>query len=702
MTAIYKRELKAYFHSFIGSLFVGATLFILGIYVTVYNLLMAYPSLSYAVSSIVFLFLISIPILTMRILAEERRQKTDQMILTAPVSVAGIVIGKYLAIATVFAIPVAVICIYPLILSFFGTVAIANSYIAILGFFLYGLASIAICMFVSSITESQVIAAVISFALLLVAYLMSGICSIISETGNLLTKILGCLDMSTRFSNMMDGSLRIDSVVYFFSIIALFIVFTMQSIQKRRFSVSTGTIGMGAYSSSTIVLATAIVVVLNLFVAELPSTVTSIDLTSNHLYSLTEDTKELVSGLTEDIDLYVLVNEGQSDTTVGDTLQRYDDLSDHIKVTYVDPTVNPQFYTTYSDASLSANSIIVASAKRSKVINYSDLYETEYDYTTGQSTTSGYDAEGQITSALDYVTSESMPKIYMIEGHGELTYDTSFTSAIEKENVEYETINLMDYDTIPEDARAVVINAPTSDFSEDDMNKMLDYMNAGGDVFLTATYTGTDMSHFNQLLAFYGVSVTNGLVVETSQDQYYQNPFYLLPTIQYDTITQNAFSSSGYIFAPYAQGLTYEEQEDVTVTELLVTSDAAFARADVENMTSYDKQEGDTDGPFAIGMTAAKTVGEEESVGVIFSCEALFTTDADSIVSGNNMQIFSGVIGTFADHETSVSIAVKTLDNSYLTVSQQTAVLLGILITLILPLTVLGIGFVIWFRRRRQ
>lgn len=203
MTAIYKREIKAYFHTFIGPLFIGATLFLLGIYFSVYNLFAGYSYIGYALSSIVFLFLITIPILTMRILAEERRQKTDQLILTAPVSVAGIVGGKFLALATIFAIPMGITCIYPLILSAFGEVDMGESYLAILGFFLYGLSCIAIGIFVSSLTESQVISAVLTFGILFLGYVMSGITNLISQSGNWLTRLLSAFDMVTPFDQLL-------------------------------------------------------------------------------------------------------------------------------------------------------------------------------------------------------------------------------------------------------------------------------------------------------------------------------------------------------------------------------------------------------------------------------------------------------------------------------------------------------------------
>ena len=161
MTAIYKRELKSYLTSMVGYLFIFFILVLAGIYFSAYQLSAAYPKFEYTLSAITFVFLIGVPILTMRVLAEERKQKTDQLLLTSPVSVGGIVIGKYLALVTVYAIPMAVMCTYPLIMSKFGTVSFASAYTAVLGFFLLGCANIAIGVFMSALTESQVIAAVL-------------------------------------------------------------------------------------------------------------------------------------------------------------------------------------------------------------------------------------------------------------------------------------------------------------------------------------------------------------------------------------------------------------------------------------------------------------------------------------------------------------------------------------------------------------
>ena len=152
MTAIYKREVKAFFHSFIGWLFLAVNLFMFCIYFTVYNIISGYPNIAYVLQSVVFLFMILIPVLTMKSLSEERKLKIDQLILTAPVSIFKIVLGKYLALLTVFALPVVIIGIVPFILSFFGAFQIGPSYTALCGYFLYGALGLAIGLFLSSLT----------------------------------------------------------------------------------------------------------------------------------------------------------------------------------------------------------------------------------------------------------------------------------------------------------------------------------------------------------------------------------------------------------------------------------------------------------------------------------------------------------------------------------------------------------------------
>ena len=287
MTAVYKRELKSYLTSMVGYLFIFFVLIVTGIYFSAYQLAAAYPKFEYTLSALTFIFLIGVPILSMKVLAEERKQKTDQLLLTAPVSVGNIVMGKYLALVTVYAIPVLIMCAYPLIMSKFGAVSFASSYTAILGFFLLGCANLAIGVFMSALTESQVVAAVLTFVLLFAFYMMGGISSFFSQTSvstciafgllivaaaiiiyvmiknvfiSVITGILGeavlaviyfvkpsvfeggiqkileVFDLSGHFSNFTNSMLDITGIVYFLSVIAVCLFLTIQSIQKRRWN----------------------------------------------------------------------------------------------------------------------------------------------------------------------------------------------------------------------------------------------------------------------------------------------------------------------------------------------------------------------------------------------------------------------------------------------------------------------------------
>ena len=287
MTAIYKRELKNYLTSLTGYLFIFFILFVTGIYFTYYQIMNAYPRMEYTLSAVTFVFLIGVPLLTMRVIAEERKQKTDQLLLTAPVPVRQIVFGKYLALITVFFIPMAIISIYPLLLRSYGDVSLESTYTAIIGFILLGCADMAVGMFISSITESQVISAVLTFVLLFAFYMMSGISGFFSQnaistciafcililaavwilymmikniwicltaaTAGILAvillflknsvsfeggiqKVLDAFNMTSYFESFVNNIMDLKEIVYFLSIIAVFLFLTEQSIQKRRWS----------------------------------------------------------------------------------------------------------------------------------------------------------------------------------------------------------------------------------------------------------------------------------------------------------------------------------------------------------------------------------------------------------------------------------------------------------------------------------
>ena len=288
MLAIYKRELRSYFQSMVGCVFIAFLIAFTGIYFMAYNMSAGYPYFSYTLSGSLIVFLVGIPLITMRSFSEERKNKTDQFLLTAPVSLGKVVLGKYLAMVTVIAIPNVIFCIFPLIIKSQGTAYLMVDYISIGVFFLLGCVYAAIGMFLSALTESQIIAFISTFGILLVLYLWDGILALLPSTAvsglvvvlilviliavyiwnmtenmvlaggtgvigsaaavivyfvksslyeNLLSNLLGRLALANVFTDITNNSIvDLSGIALYLSVIAVFVFLTVQAIQKRRWS----------------------------------------------------------------------------------------------------------------------------------------------------------------------------------------------------------------------------------------------------------------------------------------------------------------------------------------------------------------------------------------------------------------------------------------------------------------------------------
>lgn len=677
MTAIYKRELKAYFCSVIGWLYLAVMMAVMGIYFYLLNLLVGYPTISYMLQSVVFLIVFTIPILTMRSLAEERKYKTDQLILTAPISVGKIVMGKYLALVTLFAIPLVLLGITPLILGSVGEFQLGLSYTSLLGFLLYGCLGLAIGLLASSLTESVVVSAILTLVFMFAGYIMSGFSGIISAYGttafsDFAVKILNCFDMVGRFDILSSGYFDVGAVIYYITFTAFVLFCVTQSIQKRRYAFAGKGIKMGAYSIFNILVAIALTILVNVGLNYVPEQYTSFDVTVNKIFTLTEDTIQYVKNLSRNVTIYVLADDNSKDGDVDLMLKNLQGYSEHIQVEYVSPIANPMFYYNYTSAQPSENSLIVVSGNESMVIDYYDLYVFQTDYTTYESEVVGSDIEGQLVSAIMRVTAGDTPKFYMLLGHNELVFDEKFQGALTKENIDYEYIQLNTMDEIPEDADAIVINAPISDYSEDEVDKVLSYLDNGGNVFIIPTWTEESMGNFEQILEYYGVSLVDGVIVETDRSRYYQSPYNLIPNIIYEDITQSIYD--GTVLAPLSRGLSYDEySEDIWYIPFLTTSEDAFSKTDMLSLQDFDKGSQDIDGPFVIGMKIEKPAQNGEiSQAVIVATEQMFSEDTDNVVPGYNVKLFGGIIASLAEREITVTVPIKYYEIGNLVFSAET------------------------------
>lgn len=287
MMALLRRELNGYYKSVTGYLLAALLLIFAGIYCMAYNLSGYYANFEYVLDSIAFIYLIAVPIISMRSMAEEKRQKTDQLLYSLPIRLSSVVLGKYAAMLVVLAAPTVIMALYPLVLSQFGTVSYATAYGSLIAFFLLGGCLLSIGLFISSITESQVASAVITLVVMLLLYFMSGLASYLStESASSLTAlsiivvlfaillyvmaknpivsvavavigvgglylwyqadstvfsglfatIMSSISVFDRFETFVEGVFDLTAIVYYISISCVFLFLTVQAMEKRRWN----------------------------------------------------------------------------------------------------------------------------------------------------------------------------------------------------------------------------------------------------------------------------------------------------------------------------------------------------------------------------------------------------------------------------------------------------------------------------------
>lgn len=462
----------------------------------------------------------------------------------------------------------------------------------------------------------------------------------------------------------------------------------------------------GSYSMAMAAIFIVIVVVINMIVGAIPSKYSQIDVSSSKLYTIGDETKKVLKALDKDVTIYQIAQSGSEDDTISNLLKRYEDESKHIKVEVKDPVVNPKFASEYTTDDLAANSLIVVCGDRNKVISYNDMYSTSVDYNTWQQTTTGFDGEGQITSAIGYVTSEDLPIMYTLSGHGEKDLDSSFKEDIQKANIDIKELNLLTEGKVPDDADCLMIVSPTSDISEEEKTEILDYLEAGGKAMIFSDYTQDDLPNFDAVLANYGVKRAEGIVFEGDSQHYgMQMPYYLVPTVNSTDASSETASAGSYVLAPYAQGIqkTDDVRDTVTIDSILTTSDQAYSKTNMQS-SQIEKEDGDVDGPFDLGIAITEKLDDDKETQIVYYSTAnLMESQANQMVSGGNEKLLLESLSwmTSTDESSSVSISSKSLQSASLTVTDYDAAFWKICTIGLIPGVFLVAGFLIWLRRRK-
>ncbi|MBQ7801886.1 MAG: GldG family protein [Oscillospiraceae bacterium] len=487
----------------------------------------------------------------------------------------------------------------------------------------------------------------------------------------------------------------------------------MKKLKKPDFSKTAArfrsrTFRVGGYSMAAAALVLAIAVAANMLVSALPASWTQHDITQNGYFSISDQTEQVLEGLDTDVTIYWVVRDGNEDSALGLLLEKYEGYSDHVKIQKKDPDLYPAFVEQYTDE-VEDNSLIVESDRRSTYVSYYDIYEYDYSsyYYTGTYNVS-FAGESSLTSAIYYVTGQELPVLYALTGHGESELSADFSTAVEKENITMETLNLLTEEDVPDDCDCLMILLPQSDLTAAELPVIREYLKNGGDLLLITDPQEESGSRPNldALMADYGVSETEGILVEGSDSYYaFQTPYYLLPDLKSHTITSPLMSDGYYILMPIAHGLTIDEElpETLSVTSLLETSGHAFSKVAGYSLSTYEAEEGDIEGPFQLGVAITDTIDDGlESNLIWFSSGGLVDDSANEQVAGGNQDLFLNALDWLCGQTASISIHAKSLDFEYLTMDSGTASGLTLLFVGLIPVACLVTGAIITYRRRHK
>jgi len=453
----------------------------------------------------------------------------------------------------------------------------------------------------------------------------------------------------------------------------------------------------GSYAIVLTCIVLALLVVVNLLAGALPANLTKLDISSSKLYSITSNTKAVVNALEQDVTIYWIVQSGKEDDVIDNLLAKYESLSDHIEVVKRNPDVYPAFAKQYTDETVSNNSLVVVSGEKYRYVPYSDIYVSQgsaysYSYTTS------FDGEGAITSAIDYVVSTELPILYTLEGHGESALPDTFASQLEKENVQTESLSLLNVDEIPEDAAALMIYAPASDISSEEAKMLSEYVKSGGKLLVLAgPVADGELTNLYGILSDYGVTAAEGIVSEGDRSHYaFQAPYVLLPDLGDSDITAPLAEKNYMAIVPIAAGLQITGDSAVS---LLDTTDSAYSKIAGYQQTTYEKEDGDIDGPFSLGVD----IQDHSSGRIIFFTSSYLLEDMyNAYSSGANNDMVMNALSALMGDRQAMSIRSKSLNYNYLTISESAASTIKLVMIGLVPLCYLAMGVVTVLEKRRM
>lgn len=470
------------------------------------------------------------------------------------------------------------------------------------------------------------------------------------------------------------------------------------SLRSRRFL-------SGAFATLMSVLVIAAVIGANLVVSMLGI---RSDLTAVKKYSLTEETKNFLGTLEDKITIYYLTKENNSISWLETFFEEYQKESKNITVKTVDMLINPNFASKYTSEDVIQHSLIVVNETngRSRYVSYKDLLIFEYSFDANfqyKESVKGVDIEGQIDSAIRYVTTGEQTNFYALAGHGEIALGSEAQTYLHRSNIFYTELELLKAGKIPEDCDVLYIALPQTDYTDEEIAAIRDYAAAGGDILVLGAYQA-NLKNFNSLLGDYGIEMAEGVIFEGDDKYHAASALYsIFPKVIDHTITSK-LPSNRYLMMPMAYSVVVKKNlpESLKAASLLTTSDASYLKvADENGALVQSKTDEDVAGPFRVGVYVKNEATGAEMT--IFGGPTMFVDDFFKMESYANAELFANSVSFMADAGEVFSVRKILFDSDEtLVITAAQALTVGIVCILLIPILLIVSGIVIVIMRRRR
>ena len=452
-----------------------------------------------------------------------------------------------------------------------------------------------------------------------------------------------------------------------------------------------------------ILLSITVAILANLVMDALPAKLTQRNMNAAGVLEFSQETETFLDTMPQDATIYWIVQGGREDNYIQRLLDRFEDSSSRITVEKIDPVQQPRFASQYTNQQVTQNSLIVVNGTKSRFIGYSDIYLQES--TDGTVSAATFQGEGQLLSALHYVTSLQDITIGVLTGHGETPLPAGIRSTLTAQNYRMEELDLVAAGTVPEHYALVLVYGVTTDLPTKDAQILAQYLNGGGNLLLFSTWLDDTTPNWNTIVDAYGMAAEPAIIVEGQADNHISDyPYYLLPAIAQHDITQPLSLTGLRVLMPLSQALTIHEElpEGLTVQPLLKTTTAAYGKTAGFAMQTTEREDSDLRGPFLLGAVSQRNTGTALSTLIWFPSGYMLEDNIGTTVSGGNSQLLIGAVQYLSGDTSGITVAGKSLGGGKLLVNTTERAILSIVMMVLLPLGILGAGIVVVRRRKRR